>query len=99
MTSLVFAKHTKDGLRARRDARGPKPSGSVASLNGGKRRWYKHTMLTIGELGCRGLPRTIPAEDLQKMLRANPAFCSWNASNSPFSELMDRWPFLLSHLP
>jgi len=49
------------------------------------------------ELGRKGLPRSIPAEELQIMLGPSQAFCSRDASNSTVSELMDRWPFLFSH--
>jgi hypothetical protein len=51
----------------------------------------------MGELGRKGLPRAIPAEELQKMLGSSGAFCSWDASNAPVTQLMDRWPFLFSH--
>jgi hypothetical protein len=51
----------------------------------------------MGELGRKGLPRAIPAEELQIMLGTSGAFCSWDASNSTVSQLMDRWPFLFSH--
>jgi hypothetical protein len=66
-------------------------------LNGGKRQWYKHNMRAMGELGRRGLPCAIPAEELRIMLGNSEAFCSWDASNSTVNELMDRWPFLFSH--
>ncbi|MGA7625198.1 MAG: hypothetical protein WB630_19205 [Candidatus Acidiferrales bacterium] len=33
----------------------------------------------MSELGQKDLPRAIPAERLQAMLGANPAFCSWDA--------------------
>ena len=65
--------------------------------NGGKRQWPKHTRRAMGELGRKGLPRAIPAEELQIMLGTSGAFCSWDASNSTVSQLMDRWPFLFSH--
>jgi hypothetical protein len=51
----------------------------------------------MDELGRKGLPRAIPAEELQTMLGPNGAFCSGDASNSMVSELMARWPFLFSH--
>jgi len=54
-------------------------------------------MPAMGELGREGLPRAIPAEELEKMLGTSEAFCSWDASNSTVSELMDRWPYLFSH--
>jgi len=54
-------------------------------------------MPVIGELGRKGLPRAIPADELQTLLGASQAFCSWNASNSMVSEFMVRWPFLFSH--
>jgi hypothetical protein len=66
-------------------------------LNRGKRQWYKHTMRAMVELGRNDLPRPISAEKLQAMLGPSAAFCSWDASNSTVTELMDRWPFLFSH--
>lgn len=64
------------------------------ALERGERLEYKRGM---GELGRKGLPRAIRAEELQIMLGASPVFCSWDASNSTISELMDSWPFLFSH--
>jgi len=49
------------------------------------------------EPGHKDLPRAIPAEQLQAMLGASQAFCSWDASNSTIRELLGRWPFLFSH--
>jgi hypothetical protein len=66
-------------------------------LNGGNRQLYKHAMYAIGELGRKGLPRPIPAEELQTIIGPSQAFCSWDASNSPVSDLIARWPFLFSH--
>jgi hypothetical protein len=63
-------------------------------LSGGERLEYKRGM---AELGRKGLPRAIRAEELQIMLGTSSAFCSWDASNSTISELMDSWPFLFSH--
>jgi hypothetical protein len=54
-------------------------------------------MGVMGELGRRGVPRAIPAEELQRMLGTRQAFCSWDASNSIISELIAGWPFLFSH--
>jgi hypothetical protein len=51
----------------------------------------------MGELGRKGLPRAIAAEELQIMLGTSKAFCSWDASNPTVSQLMDHWPFLFSH--
>ena len=65
-------------------------------LNGGKRQWYRHTMRAIREFGRKGLPRAIPAEELQKTLGNSRAFCSWDASNSTVGDLVTRWPFLFS---
>jgi hypothetical protein len=48
------------------------------------------------ELNLQGLPRPIPADELQEMLGRNEAFCSWDASISKVSEEMARWPFLFS---
>jgi hypothetical protein len=53
-------------------------------------------MLAMGELDRKGVPRAIPASELQTMLGTSRAFCSWEASNSTISESMDRWPFLCS---
>jgi hypothetical protein len=65
-------------------------------LNGRKPKRYKHPMLAMGELGRKGLPRAISAEELQLTLGASEAFCSWDATNSTVRELMARWPFLFS---
>jgi len=54
-------------------------------------------MRAMRELVRKGLPRAIPAEELQIMLGPSGAFCSWDASNSMVSQLMDRWPYLFSH--
>jgi hypothetical protein len=51
----------------------------------------------MGELDRKGLPRAIPAEELQIILGTSAAFCSWDATNSTIRELMDCWPFLFSH--
>jgi hypothetical protein len=49
----------------------------------------------MSELGQKDLPRAIPAERLQAMLGANPAFCSGDALNSAAQKLTAaRWPFL-----
>lgn len=66
-------------------------------LHVGKRQWYEDTMHAKEEPGRKGLPRPIPAEELQIMLGTSEAFCSWDASNSMVSESMDRWPYLFSH--
>lgn len=63
-------------------------------LNGWERPRYKDSMLAMGKLGRKGLPRPMPAQELQVMLGTGRAFCSWNAS---VSELTARWPFLFSH--
>jgi len=55
-------------------------------------------MHPMGELDREGLPRAIPAQELQKMLGNSEAFCSWDACHLRVSELMARWPFLPSHL-
>jgi len=44
----------------------------------------------------KGLPRPIPAHELQVMLGPNQVFCSWDASISKVSEEVARWPFLFS---
>jgi hypothetical protein len=51
------------------------------------------------ELVPKGLPRPIPADELQAMLGPNQAFCSWDASISKVSESMVRWPFLFLGQP
>jgi hypothetical protein len=53
-------------------------------------------MCVMGELNPKGLPRPIPADELQAMLGPNQGFCSWDASISKVSEEMARWPFLFS---
>jgi hypothetical protein len=54
-------------------------------------------MRGTGQLGRKGLPRAIPAGELQTMLQANPAFCSWDASYSTVNDLTTGWPYLFSH--
>ncbi len=54
-------------------------------------------MRVIGELGRKGVPRAIPAEELQRTLGKSEAFCSWDASNSTVSDSTTGWPFLFSH--
>jgi hypothetical protein len=54
-------------------------------------------MLAIGELGRKGVPRAISAEELGRKIGSSEAFCSWDASNSTVSDLLTRWPFLFSH--
>jgi len=53
-------------------------------------------MRVLRELSAKGLPRPIPADELQVMLGPNQAFCSGDASISKVSEEMARWPFLFS---
>jgi hypothetical protein len=53
-------------------------------------------MRVIGELGRKGVPRAISAEELRRTLGSREAFCSWDASNSTVSDLTTRWPFLFS---
>jgi hypothetical protein len=62
-----------------------------------ERRWYKDAVRAIGELGRKGVPRAISAEELRRTLGSSDVFCSWDASNSTGSDLMTRWPFLFSH--
>lgn len=66
-------------------------------LKGCGRREYNDVMAVIGQLGRTGVPRAIPAEELQRTLGSSPVFCSWNLSNSTVSDLTTRWPFLFSH--
>jgi hypothetical protein len=53
-------------------------------------------MRVLGEVNPQGLPRPIPADELQVMLGPNQAFCSWDASISKVGEEIARWPFLFS---
>lgn len=70
----------------------------ITALEWCKRQWYKQdVMRAMGELGRKGLPRAIPARELQTILGDSRTFCSWDASNSTVSELVARWPFLFSH--
>jgi len=41
-----------------------------------------------------GLPQAISAQELQRMLGAASAFCSWDAAHPTAVELMTRWPYL-----
>jgi hypothetical protein len=66
-------------------------------LIGSEGRQYRDRMHVMGELDREGLPRPIPAKELQAMLGSNPAFCSWDAWNSTFRDLTTRWPFLFSY--
>ena len=53
-------------------------------------------MSPMDELRWKDLPREIRSEELQKMLGASPAFCSWDPSNSTVTDLITRWPYLFS---
>jgi hypothetical protein len=76
---------------------GPRNNGTLLFvLEDGELEWKKQIMRVLGKLDSKGLPRAIPAEELQVMLGPNPAFCSWDASISKVSEEMARWPFLFS---
>ncbi|MGD0842051.1 MAG: hypothetical protein ABSA32_12915 [Candidatus Acidiferrales bacterium] len=66
-------------------------------MNRGRKQWYKLNMVQMGEYGRKDLPRAISVDELQMMVGASQAFCSWDATNSTVSEEMDRWPFLFSH--
>jgi len=66
-------------------------------LHGAGRRGYNEATRVIGELGRKGIPRAISAEELQRTLGSSDAFCSWDASNSTIGDLTTRWPFLFSH--
>ena len=61
-----------------------------------KQRRYKGIMCALNEVGGKGLPRAIPAEELQKMLGSSAAFCSRRAASSTTCDLITRWPFLFS---
>jgi hypothetical protein len=54
-------------------------------------------MRAIGELGRKGVPRAISAEELRRTLGSSDAFCSWDASLSTVRDLTTGWPFLFSH--
>lgn len=58
---------------------------------------YTHDIRPAGEHGRKDLPHAIPAEKLQAMLEADPAFCSWDAANSTVNDLTTGWPYLFSH--
>jgi hypothetical protein len=51
----------------------------------------------MGQFGRKGLPRAIPAEELQTMLGNSRALCSRHAVTSATCELITRWRFLFSH--
>jgi hypothetical protein len=53
-------------------------------------------MYAMSEIRRKGLPRAIPAEELQATLGTSEAFCSWDASKATVSDLLTRWPFLFS---
>jgi hypothetical protein len=46
--------------------------------------------------GSEGLPSAIAAEQLQAMLNANPAFCSWDPTYAKTRDLLTGWPYLFS---
>jgi hypothetical protein len=54
-------------------------------------------MRATGNFSRHGLPRPIPAAELQTIVGASQAFCSPDALNSTVSDSTARWPFLLSH--
>lgn len=54
-------------------------------------------MCATRELGGKGLPRAIPAVELQRMLNGNPAFCSWDAATSTINDSTTGWPYLFAH--
>jgi hypothetical protein len=54
-------------------------------------------MRAIGELGRKGVPLAISAEELRRTLGSSDAFCSWDASLSTVTDLTTGWPFLFSH--
>jgi hypothetical protein len=57
----------------------------------------KSNMRAAGQFGRKGLPRAIPAEELQKMMGSSRALCSRYATTSTTCDLITRWPFLFSH--
>jgi hypothetical protein len=66
-------------------------------LNAREQCGYKDGVLVLGELGRKGVPRAVSAQELRRTLGSSEAFCSWDASNSTVSDLTTRWPFLFSH--
>jgi hypothetical protein len=54
-------------------------------------------MRVLGEMSPKGLPRPIPADELQVVIGSNQAFCSWDASILKVSEETARWPFFFRH--
>jgi hypothetical protein len=58
---------------------------------------YKQLMRALGELARKGLPRGIPAEELELMLQDSAQFSSWPAFSSTVREATDHWPFLFSY--
>jgi hypothetical protein len=56
-------------------------------------------MPAIGNFSRQGLPRPIPATELQAIVGASQAFCSPDALNSTVTDSTARWPFLLSDPP
>jgi hypothetical protein len=50
----------------------------------------------MGQFGRNGLPRAIPAKELQTMLGNSRALSSRRAVTSATRDLITRWPFLFS---
>jgi hypothetical protein len=53
-------------------------------------------MRVLGEFDSEGLPRPIPADELQVMIGPNEEFCTSDAWSLKVSGEMARWPFLSS---
>ena len=69
----------------------------ISLLKGGPQQQYKKPMHVMGNLDGEGLPRPLPAEELQIMLGNSQPSCSWDPSNSMVSDLTTGWPFLFSY--
>jgi hypothetical protein len=54
-------------------------------------------MRAMGKFSRHGLPRPIPATELQTIVGATQAFCSPEAMNSTVTDSTARWPFVFSH--
>ena len=73
----------------------PEDGVSRTVLNSGKKQRHKHSMRGMGELGGKGVPSAIPAEEPQAMIGISAEFCSSDASNSTVSDVTVRWPFFV----
>jgi hypothetical protein len=53
-------------------------------------------MCALGEVG-KVLPRAIPAAELQRMLKSDQAFSSWDPTTSTINDSTTGWPYLFAH--